>query len=51
VASGPGIEPGSIDGGHIMDLAPTAYSLLGQIPPEWMRGRAIGLVSEPAGLP
>jgi predicted AlkP superfamily phosphohydrolase/phosphomutase len=43
IAAGPGIEPGTIEGGHIMDLAPTAYELLGKTPPDSMQGRAIAL--------
>jgi predicted AlkP superfamily phosphohydrolase/phosphomutase len=48
IAGGPGIEPGSILGGDIMDLVPTAYVLLGHTPPESMRGHAIDLVTEGA---
>lgn len=48
IASGPGIEPGTIEGRHIMDLAPTAYELLGQTPPDSMQGQAIPLSGTPA---
>jgi len=43
IAAGPGIEPGTIEGHHIMDLAPTAYELLGKTPPDSMQGQAIAL--------
>lgn len=43
IASGPGIEPGTFEGGHIVDLAPTVYQLLGRTPPDSMQGRAVAL--------
>ena len=42
LAAGAGIAAGStVDGAHILDLAPTACSLLGVPPPAAMRGRAL----------
>ncbi len=43
IGTGPGIQPGTIEGHHIMDLAPTIYELLGQTPPDSMQGQAIAL--------
>jgi predicted AlkP superfamily phosphohydrolase/phosphomutase len=43
IAAGPGVQPGTIEGQHIMDLAPTAYELLGHTPPASMRGQAMPL--------
>lgn len=43
IGAGPGIQPGTIEGRHIMDLAPTIYELLGQTPPSSMQGQAIAL--------
>ena len=43
IAAGPGIEQGTIEGRHIVDLAPTVYELLGRTPPVSMRGQAITL--------
>lgn len=42
VAAGGGIPPGgSVEGGHILDLAPTACRLLGMEPPASMTGREL----------
>jgi predicted AlkP superfamily phosphohydrolase/phosphomutase len=51
VAAGPGVEPGTIEGRHIMDLAPTVYEILGRTPPDSMQGQAIALGAMPATLP
>ena len=48
IAAGPGIEPGTIEGHHIMDLAPTVYELLEQTPPDSMQGHPIDLGAVPA---
>ena len=47
IASGPGLRSGaSLDGAHIVDLAPTAFSLLDLPPrPEWI-GRALPIAAE-----
>ena len=47
VAAGPGVQPGSIDGAHIMDLAPTVYDLFGVPRPAEMRGRGLMLSGAP----
>jgi len=40
LARGPGIEAGrSLDGGHIVDIAPTILAMLGVEPPAYMEGR------------
>jgi hypothetical protein len=47
VAAGPSVEPGSeILEGHVLDLAPTVFALLGAEPPPHFEGRAwAGVVS------
>lgn len=47
IAAGRDIEPGTIDGCHIMDLAPTVYELLGLRAPDSMQGQAIVLSATP----
>jgi predicted AlkP superfamily phosphohydrolase/phosphomutase len=44
LAAGPGVGHGQLGEAHIMDLAPTVYSLFGISPPAEMRGRVIGEV-------
>ncbi|MEO8089218.1 MAG: alkaline phosphatase family protein [Gemmatimonadales bacterium] len=51
IGAGPGIQPGTIEGCHIMDLAPTAYELLGRTPPDSMQGQAIPLGAIEAARP
>lgn len=42
IGVGPGFEPGStLETGHILDLAPTVYALLGASKPDGMRGSDI----------
>lgn len=48
IAAGPGIERGTIEARHIVDLAPTVYQLMGRTPPDSMQGRAIALGATPA---
>jgi predicted AlkP superfamily phosphohydrolase/phosphomutase len=43
IAAGPGVRQAPLDGAHILDLAPTAYDLLGVPQPPEMRGRPIAL--------
>jgi predicted AlkP superfamily phosphohydrolase/phosphomutase len=41
LAAGPGVAPGStFANGHILDLAPTIFAMLGEQPPEHFEGRA-----------
>jgi predicted AlkP superfamily phosphohydrolase/phosphomutase len=45
IAAGEGIRQGSLgEGAHIMDLAPTAYALLGVAQPPEMRGKALPVI-------
>ena len=44
IAAGPGIEPGTIDGVDILDIAPTILSLLSQPVPAEMEGRPLNLL-------
>jgi predicted AlkP superfamily phosphohydrolase/phosphomutase len=48
IAAGPGVAPAVLGRHHIMDLAPTVYTLLGQTPPQSMQGKPIVLSAEPA---
>lgn len=41
VAAGEGIAPGSIEGGHILDLAPTACAMVGVPPLPQMAGKCL----------
>ncbi len=45
VAAGPHIAPGSVDGAHIMDLAPTVHALFGVPTPSQMRGKPLAPVA------
>jgi predicted AlkP superfamily phosphohydrolase/phosphomutase len=51
IGAGPTVQPGTLEGHHIVDLAPTVYQLLGQAPPASMQGRAIRLRATPATRP
>ncbi len=51
IAVGSGFAPGTtIDGGHILDLAPTVYAAMGVAKPAAMRGRDLrcGAAADPA---
>jgi predicted AlkP superfamily phosphohydrolase/phosphomutase len=41
IMAGPGIEPGAVEGMHLLDVAPTVLELLGHDVPETMRGSSI----------
>jgi predicted AlkP superfamily phosphohydrolase/phosphomutase len=41
IMAGPGIEPGAVDGMHLLDVAPTVLELLGHDVPATMRGSSI----------
>jgi predicted AlkP superfamily phosphohydrolase/phosphomutase len=41
VMAGPGIEPGPVEGMHLLDIAPTLLELLGIATPESMRGHSL----------
>ncbi|HEY5984612.1 MAG TPA: hypothetical protein VIU38_14195, partial [Anaerolineales bacterium] len=43
IAAGPGVRHASVEGAHILDLAPTILSLLGKQPPAEMEGRTLSL--------
>jgi len=45
VAAGPGIGTASLDGAHIMDLAPTVLALFGVPTPSHMKGRPIAALA------
>ena len=57
IMAGPGIEPGPVDGMHLLDVAPTVLELLGIEVPGTMRGRSLlsssasGGSSRPAASP
>jgi predicted AlkP superfamily phosphohydrolase/phosphomutase len=44
IAGGPGVQRGAIEGGNILDLAPTLLQLLGQPVPQQMEGKPLPLV-------
>ncbi len=41
LAAGPSLQPGALEQGHILDLAPTAYDLLGLPVPPDLQGRSL----------
>jgi len=41
IMAGPGVEPGPLDGSHLLDVAPTVLDLLGYDVPEAMRGSSL----------
>jgi predicted AlkP superfamily phosphohydrolase/phosphomutase len=43
IAAGPDVRSGSIEGGHMLDLAPTILTLLGQTVPDEMDGKPLHL--------
>jgi predicted AlkP superfamily phosphohydrolase/phosphomutase len=48
IMAGPGIEPGALDGMHLLDVAPTVLELLGHDVPATMRGRSLLDAKRPA---
>jgi predicted AlkP superfamily phosphohydrolase/phosphomutase len=46
ITAGPGVKTGRIDGAHLLDLAPTILSLLGQPVPAGMEGKVLSLFNE-----
>jgi predicted AlkP superfamily phosphohydrolase/phosphomutase len=47
IMAGPGIEPGPLDGAHLLDVAPTVLDLLGLEIPQTMRGRTLATAPSP----
>ena len=41
IMAGPGIEPGPLEGSHLLDVAPTVLALLGLEAPQTMRGHSL----------